>query len=64
MQVTPSGDLFRLIVLVLCAAVAAPLTALVRLPPLLGMLLAGIVLRTVGFYHVSGVYRNIVVNLR
>lgn len=63
-QVSPSGDLFRLLVLVLCATIAAPLTALVRLPPLLGMLLAGIVLRSIGFYHISGIYPSIVANLR
>ncbi|XP_046681985.1 sodium/hydrogen exchanger 9B2-like isoform X2 [Homalodisca vitripennis] len=63
-QVTPSGDMFRMLVLILCAAVAAPLTALLRLPPLLGMLFAGIILRTVGFYHVSGIYLTIVANLR
>ncbi|XP_054283268.1 sodium/hydrogen exchanger 9B2-like isoform X2 [Macrosteles quadrilineatus] len=63
-EVSPSGDMFRLLVLVLCAAVAAPLTSLIKLPPLLGMLLTGVLLRTVGFYHVSGVYHNIVVNLR
>lgn len=63
-QISPSGDLFRLLALVLCAAIAAPLAKLVHLPPLLGMLLAGILMRSVGFYHVSGIYPAIVANLR
>ncbi|KAK9510603.1 hypothetical protein O3M35_005349 [Rhynocoris fuscipes] len=60
-EVLPSGDLFRIIVLVLAAYIVGILFSLVRLPALLGMLITGVVLKTVGFYHVSGVYPNLVV---
>ncbi|XP_054282302.1 sodium/hydrogen exchanger 9B2-like isoform X2 [Macrosteles quadrilineatus] len=63
-EVTPSGDLFKILVLVLLAFLAGKVVALVRLPPLLGMLITGIALRTSGFYQISGVYVHVVVTLR
>ncbi|XP_046675876.1 sodium/hydrogen exchanger 9B2-like isoform X3 [Homalodisca vitripennis] len=63
-EVTPRGDLFKILVLVLLAFLAGRLVALIRLPPLLGMLITGIILRTSGFYQISGVYTHIVITLR
>ncbi|XP_075211444.1 sodium/hydrogen exchanger 9B2-like isoform X2 [Lycorma delicatula] len=63
-EITPQGDLFKIIALILLAYLAGHLVGLMHLPPLLGMLVTGIALRTIGFYHVSGVYEHIVVHLR
>lgn len=63
-EVAPGGDLFKLIVLVLVAYVSGGLVARIRLPPLLGMLIAGIALRTCGFFKVQGVYLDIIIKLR
>lgn len=63
-EVTPRGDLFKILVLVLLAFLVGKVVALARLPPLLGMLITGIALRTSGFYQISGVYKHIVVTLR
>ncbi|XP_073988269.1 sodium/hydrogen exchanger 9B2-like isoform X1 [Rhodnius prolixus] len=63
-EVTPGGDLFKLIVLILVAYCAGKVVALAKLPPLLGMLIAGIILRTIGFFKISGVYLDIVIKLR
>lgn len=63
-EVTPRGDLFKILVLIVLAFLAGRLVALIRLPPLLGMLITGILLRTYGFYQISGVYTQIVITLR
>lgn len=63
-EVAPGGDLFKLIVLILVAYVAGGLVGRCKLPPLLGMLIAGIALRTVGFFQVTGVYLEIIIKLR
>ncbi|KAL1124147.1 hypothetical protein AAG570_001917 [Ranatra chinensis] len=63
-EAAPGGDLFKLVALVLAAYCTGGLFALVRLPPLVGMLIAGIALRTVGFFKISGVYLDIVIKLR
>ncbi len=43
----PNGTLFLLIVMVVFALIAGQLFALLRLPPLLGMLIVGIVLKNI-----------------
>uniref|UniRef100_A0A1B6E6M0 Cation/H+ exchanger transmembrane domain-containing protein n=1 Tax=Clastoptera arizonana TaxID=38151 RepID=A0A1B6E6M0_9HEMI len=63
-EVLPQGDLFKLMVLIISAYIVGYLVGLMNLPPLLGMLITGIVLKTVGFYNISGVYMNIVISLR
>lgn len=63
-EVAPGGGLFQLIVLVLLGYIAGQIVKIVKLPPLLGMLITGIVLKTAGFITVSGVYVNIVITLR
>uniref|UniRef100_A0A146L6D7 Mitochondrial sodium/hydrogen exchanger 9B2 n=1 Tax=Lygus hesperus TaxID=30085 RepID=A0A146L6D7_LYGHE len=63
-EAAPGGDLFKLLILIVSAYFAGQLVALCKLPPLLGMLIAGIVLRTCGFYKISGVYLEIVIKLR
>lgn len=63
-EVAPGGGLFQLIVLVLLGYIAGQIVKIVKLPPLLGMLVTGIVLKTTGFIQVTGVYVNIVITLR
>lgn len=63
-EVAPGGGLFQLIVLVLLGYIVGRIVKLMKLPPLLGMLITGIVLRSTGFISVSGVYVNIVITLR
>ncbi|BES88689.1 Hypothetical protein NTJ_01496 [Nesidiocoris tenuis] len=63
-EAAPGGDLFKLLILIVSAYFAGQIVALCKLPPLLGMLIAGIVLRTCGFYKISGVYLDIVIKLR
>ncbi|KAF6215493.1 hypothetical protein GE061_010247 [Apolygus lucorum] len=63
-EAAPGGDLFKLLILIVSAYFAGQLVALCKLPPLLGMLIAGIALRTCGFYKIGGVYLEIVIKLR
>jgi len=60
----PSGNLFQLIVLTLIAYICGQVVALCHLPPLLGMMIAGIALRSCGFFNVYGVYQEIVAKIR
>lgn len=63
-EAAPGGGLFQLIVLVLLGYIGGQIVKLAKLPPLLGMLITGIILKTIGFFKVSGVYVNIVITLR
>ncbi|XP_073988276.1 sodium/hydrogen exchanger 9B2-like isoform X2 [Rhodnius prolixus] len=60
-EVLPSGDLFRLAVLVIVAYIVGIGFTYIQLPALLGMLITGVVLKTVGFFHLSGVYSDVVI---
>ncbi|CAH1388389.1 unnamed protein product [Nezara viridula] len=60
-EVLFGGGLFQLLVLLVCAEVGGELCKLVMLPPLLGMLLAGILLKTCGFFQFYGVYPDLIV---
>ncbi|XP_064601506.1 sodium/hydrogen exchanger 9B2-like [Liolophura sinensis] len=46
-EAVPGGNIFALIMLFLCCVVCGHLVAIIRLPPLLGMLIAGCLLRNV-----------------
>ncbi|CAH0381819.1 unnamed protein product [Bemisia tabaci] len=63
-EVAPGGQLFSLIFLYLLASYAGYLISFLRLPALLGMLLMGILLRNIGFFDVSGVYKEIIISSR
>ncbi|CAH1388387.1 unnamed protein product [Nezara viridula] len=60
-EVLPSGGLFQLLVLLLIAEAGGQLCKLVKLPALLGMLIAGIVLKSCGFFRLYGVYPDLVI---
>ncbi|XP_065223901.1 sodium/hydrogen exchanger 9B2-like isoform X3 [Planococcus citri] len=60
----PGGQLFKLILLMVLSQFCGWLISFLHLPPLLGMLLCGIALRNVGFFHLTGVYTDIVVSIR
>ncbi|XP_067006988.2 sodium/hydrogen exchanger 9B2 isoform X2 [Anabrus simplex] len=61
---TPGGQLFSVVVLCVVAHFAGKLMQLISLPPLLGMLLAGVTLRNVGFVHLSSDYLHVAAILR
>lgn len=63
-EVMPSGDLFKLLVLVIVAYIVGIGFTYIRLPALLGMLITGVIFKTVGFIQFSGVYRDIIKILR
>ncbi|XP_069678720.1 sodium/hydrogen exchanger 9B2-like [Periplaneta americana] len=52
----PDGQLFELAVLSIAAYIAGHLISFAKLPPLLGMLAMGIILRNVGFVEFTGQY--------
>lgn len=60
-EVLPSGGLFQLLVLLLIAEVGGQICKLLRLPALLGMLIAGIALKSCGFFKLYGVYPDLVI---
>ncbi|KAF4525946.1 hypothetical protein B566_EDAN000737 [Ephemera danica] len=60
----PSGPIFQMLLLFVMAAAVGQLVSLVRLPPLLGMLLTGILLRNVGAFYMEGGYLQAVSSLR
>ncbi|XP_063232226.1 sodium/hydrogen exchanger 9B2-like [Bacillus rossius redtenbacheri] len=61
---TPGGQLFNLYVLYVTAVLAGYVAHGARLPPLVGMLLMGALLRNTGFLSVSGSYLKLVTFLR
>jgi Kef-type K+ transport system membrane component KefB len=62
--VLPQGKLFAFATLLILAYLAGWLISLIHLPPLLGMLVAGILLRNIGFFHMTGAYATAVSTLR
>lgn len=62
--VLPQGKVFALATLFILAYLAGWLISLIHLPPLLGMLVAGILLRNIGFFHMTGPYAAAVSTLR
>ncbi|PSN56735.1 Sodium/hydrogen exchanger 9B2 [Blattella germanica] len=60
----PGGPIFALVALFLLATFSGWLVSLAHLPPLLGMLLAGILLRFSGLFVMSGPYLTAVSTLR
>ncbi|XP_065223902.1 sodium/hydrogen exchanger 9B2-like isoform X4 [Planococcus citri] len=60
----PGGQLFILIALTGLSYFCGWLISFLYLPPLLGMLLCGIAMRNLGFFHVTGIYADIVVTIR
>lgn len=62
--VLPQSKVFELTTLVILAYIAGWLVSLIHLPPLLGMLVAGIVIRNIGLFHMSGSYATAVSTLR
>jgi len=55
---------FALATLFTLAYLAGWLVSLIHLPPLLGMLMIGILLRNTGFFHMTGGYVTAVSTLR
>ncbi|KDR23967.1 Mitochondrial sodium/hydrogen exchanger NHA2 [Zootermopsis nevadensis] len=62
--VLPQGKVFALATLFVLAYLAGWLISLIHLPPLLGMLVMGILLRNIGFFHMTGPYATAVSTLR
>lgn len=60
----PNGGLFSMFFLLVCSIIAGRIAAIFRLPPLLGMLLCGIILANTNLYKSQGVYAQIVSRLR
>lgn len=60
----PGGQLFGLAVLCIAAHFGGWLMSLTTLPPLIGMLLTGLLLQNVGLVHIAGEYREVVSQLR
>ncbi|KAK7582285.1 hypothetical protein V9T40_013730 [Parthenolecanium corni] len=56
----PGGQLFSLILLSILSYISGWLITFLKMPPLLGMILCGVVLRNVGLFDVSGVYLKVV----
>jgi NhaP-type Na+/H+ or K+/H+ antiporter len=61
---TPGGQLFGLAVLCIAAHFGGWLMSLTTLPPLIGMLLTGLLLQNIGLVHIAGEYREVVSVLR
>ncbi|XP_065346105.1 sodium/hydrogen exchanger 9B2-like isoform X2 [Cloeon dipterum] len=60
----PDGGIFQLVMLTLVALALGFLASLCKLPPLLGMLIAGIMLKNVGAFNLEGTYLDAVSTLR
>ncbi|KAK9687709.1 Sodium/hydrogen exchanger family [Popillia japonica] len=58
------SQMFSLVVLFITAKIAGYLTSLLKLPPMVGMLLMGVLLRNVGFLNIDGNYRKFTAVLR
>lgn len=63
-NVAPQSNLFILVSLFVLAYIAGYLISLVKLPPLLGMLIVGIIFRNVNIFNMQGPYKMVVANLR
>lgn len=62
--VGPESQLFKLAVLFISAKIAGFLVSLIKLPPMVGMLLMGVLLRNVDFINVTGSYAKFTAVLR
>jgi Kef-type K+ transport system membrane component KefB len=62
--VLPQSKVFALATLFILAYLAGWLLSLIHLPPLLGMLVTGILLRNSGFFHMTDSYVTAVSILR
>lgn len=62
--VLPQSKIFELTTVVILAYIGGWLASLIRLPPLLGMLVTGILLRNIGSFHMVGGYATAVSTLR
>lgn len=60
----PGGRLFMLIALFVSCYVSGWLISFIKLPPLLGMLVCGLIFANVGLFEMYGVYKEIVVGVR
>ncbi|XP_059482694.1 sodium/hydrogen exchanger 9B2-like [Neocloeon triangulifer] len=60
----PDGGIFQLVMLTFVAFAAGFLLSLCKMPPLLGMLLSGILLRNVGAFYLEDSYLEAVSSLR
>lgn len=60
----PGGPAFQICSLIIVAQIFGKALAYLKLPSLLGMLIAGIFMKNVGLFSVSGVYEEIVILLR
>ncbi|XP_072157033.1 sodium/hydrogen exchanger 9B2 isoform X3 [Bemisia tabaci] len=63
-EMLPGGQLLSLLAVILCAYFVGQVVKLMHLPPLLGMLVTGIIFRNTGLFHADGVYREAVLVLR
>jgi len=63
-EVVPSGNVFSILLLVLSAYVVGTALSYIGLPPLLGMMITGLVFKTFGIYKISGVFPKVVILLR
>jgi Kef-type K+ transport system membrane component KefB len=61
---SPQGQLFQIAVLAITAYFAGWLISFLQLPSILGMMLAGITLRNVGFILLTGEYLEVASTLR
>lgn len=62
--VTPDSQMFSLAVLFILGKVAGVLVNLIRIPPMLGMLAVGVLLKNVGFLNLSDDYKSFASILR
>ncbi|XP_014282332.1 sodium/hydrogen exchanger 9B2 isoform X2 [Halyomorpha halys] len=60
----PGGQLFDIAILCICAHIGGWFFRMIALPPLVGMLLVGIVFRNVGFIEIHSPYNELVSVLR
>ena len=61
---SPGGQLFSLAILCIAAHFGGWLMSLTTLPPLIGMLLTGLLLQNVGLVQIAGEYSEVVSALR
>lgn len=63
-EALPGGGLFTLLAVLAVGQMVGEATQVVGLPPLIGMLVTGVVARSMDLYLVSGVYVQVVTVLR
>lgn len=60
----PNGPLFSLVLLCVAGYASGQILKLIFLPPLLGMMLCGMVLANAGMFEMTGIYAQIIVKIR